>query len=46
MSIEEQIAVMQAYKEGKTIEYKLKTKDKWCINPHPGWNTMRSGRIN
>lgn len=38
MSIDEQIAVMQAYKEGKRIEYKLKTNDKWCVNPQPGWN--------
>lgn len=38
MTIEEKIAVMQAYADGKKIEYKLKTKDNWCINPNPDWN--------
>lgn len=38
MTIDQQIAVMQAFKEGKTIEYKNKAHDGWSVNSDPAWN--------
>lgn len=39
MCIDKQITVMQAYKEGKTIECKYKNNDDtWSESPEPTWN--------
>ncbi len=40
MSIDEQIAVMKAFKEGKTIECKVKNDDNdpWTETKSPTWN--------
>jgi hypothetical protein len=34
----EKIAVMQAYMDGKPIEYRLALREKWNIATDPGWN--------
>lgn len=40
MSIDEQIAVMKAYSEGKTIQSRVKDRfgDEWTDVPDPHWN--------
>lgn len=42
MTIDEMIAVLQAYKEGKTIESKVKTTDIWNPISYPVWNFMEN----
>lgn len=42
MKTKEKIAIMQAYEDGKTIQYKEKDSSKWCEwlhrNKEPNWN--------
>lgn len=38
MTTEEMIAVLQAYKEGKTIEFTIKGHSNWEITDRPLWN--------
>ena len=38
METEKIISVMQAFDEGKQIEFREKGKDEWCGIPTPHWN--------
>lgn len=37
-NIDYKIGVMQAFKEGKTIQYQLKDGQHWFTSPDPEWN--------
>lgn len=38
MEIKEQIAVMQAFADGKEIEMSHRNEDAWTSTPNPAWN--------
>ena len=38
MSTDEKIAILQAYEEGKKIQFYDSTSDHWCTTSEPLWN--------